>query len=88
MRLAPLDEAGLLKTGEPMHNVELYYRTLLASARAQVLNVDEEPIPGPDEAGELGCSLTSCPGGGSRITDCIVFGRIAGRNVAAEESWG
>jgi len=71
-----------------MHNVELYYRTLLASATAQVLNVDEEPIPRLFEVGELGCSSTFCPGDGSRITDCVVFGRMAGRNAAAEEPWG
>jgi len=79
---------GLLKTGEPMHNVELYYRTLLASARAQVLNVDEEPIPRLFEVGELGCSSTFCAGDGGKITDRIVFGRIAGEKAAAEEHWG
>jgi len=68
--LSLLDVAGLLKTGERMHNLELDYRTLLVSARGQALNVDEEPIPGPDEAGELGCSSTFCAGDGSRITDC------------------
>jgi len=76
-----------VKTGERIYDLGWYYRNLLASARAQVLNVDEEPIPGPDEAGELGCSSTFCAGDGSRITDCIVFGRIAGRNAAAEEPW-
>jgi len=87
MPLAPLDETALLKTGERLYGLERYYRTLLVSARAQVLNVDQEPIPMTYEAGERGCSSTFCAGDGSRITDCIVFGRIAGRNAAAEEPW-
>jgi len=83
-----LDETGLLKTGERLHDLEWYDKTLLASARAQVLNVDEEPIPRLFEVGELGCSSTFCAGDGGKITDRIVFGRIAGEKAAAEEHWG
>lgn len=82
-----MDEAAPLKTGEPMHHLEMYYRTLLASAGAQVLNVDEEPIAMTYQARERSCSSTFCPGGGSKITDRIVFGRIAGQNAAALEPW-
>ena len=87
MPLSLLDEAGLLKTGERLYDLERYYRTLLVSARAKVLNVDEEPILRLFEAGEPGCSLTFCAGGGSRIRDCMVFGRCAPQNAAAEEAW-
>ena len=87
MPLAPWDEAGLLNTGERLYDLGWYSRTLLVSARAQVLNVDEETIPVIYQARELGCSSTFCPGGGSKITDCMVFGRTAAQNAAAEEPW-
>jgi len=45
MPLAPWDEAGLLNTGERLYDLGWYSGTLLVSARAQVLKVDEEPIP-------------------------------------------
>jgi hypothetical protein len=82
-----LDEAGLLKTGQRIYDLERYYKTLLVSARAQVLNVDEEPIPRRYQVGEPGCSLTFCPGGGSKIRDCMALGRTAAQNAAAEETW-
>ena len=53
------------------------------NAKAQVINVDQEPIEGLFAAGEVvggihgACRLGSCA-----ITDCLVFGRIAGRNAA------
>jgi len=40
-----LDEAGLLKTGERLYDLGWYSGTSLVSARAQVLKVDQEPIP-------------------------------------------
>jgi len=76
-----------VETGEQLHNLEPHCRTLLASARARVLNVDEQPIPRLSEADDLGCASTFCAGDGSRITDCIVLGRIAAQNAAAEEPW-
>jgi succinate dehydrogenase/fumarate reductase flavoprotein subunit len=50
---------------------------------ARVINLDGEPISGLYAAGEVtggvhgACRLGSCA-----ITECLVFGRIAGRNAA------
>ncbi len=55
------------------------------NVRAQVINLDGHAISGLYAAGEVAggvhgaCRLGSCA-----ITDCLVFGRIAGRNAAAE----
>ena len=55
------------------------------NVRAQVINLDHRPIEGLYAAGEVtggvhgACRLGSCA-----ITDCLVFGRIAGRNAADE----
>ncbi|MBO6639926.1 MAG: flavocytochrome c [Roseitalea sp.] len=57
---------------------------------AQALDiVSNEPIPGLYMAGEV----TGGVHGASRLgscayADCLVFGRIAGQNAAAEEVWG
>ena len=53
--------------------------------KAQVINLDQEPVKGLYAAGEVtggvhgACRLGSCA-----ITECLVFGRIAGRNAAGE----
>ncbi len=55
--------------------------------RAQVINLDQEPVKGLYAAGEVtggvhgACRLGSCA-----ITECLVFGRIAGSNAASERS--
>ena len=55
------------------------------NVRGQVINLDAHPIRGLYAAGEVtggvhgACRLGSCA-----ITDCLVFGRIAGRNAATE----
>jgi len=55
--------------------------------RAQVINLDQEPMKGLYAAGEVtggihgACRLGSCA-----ITECLVFGRIAGSNAASEIS--
>jgi len=55
--------------------------------RAQVINLDQEPVKGLYAAGEVtggihgACRLGSCA-----ITECLVFGRIAGSNAASEIS--
>jgi len=57
------------------------------NARAQVLDLAQQPIQGLYAAGEVtggihgACRLGSCA-----ITDCLVFGRIAGKNAAAEKT--
>jgi flavocytochrome c len=55
------------------------------NVRGQVINVNHKPIKGLYAAGEVvggihgACRLGSCA-----ITDCLVFGRISGRNAAME----
>jgi len=55
----------------------------------RVMDIDGHPIAGLYAAGEItggvhgACRLGSCA-----ITDCLVFGRIAGRNAAAERVRG
>ena len=57
------------------------------NVRGQVLDLDQHPIHGLYAAGEItggihgACRLGSCA-----ITDCLVFGRICGRNAAAESA--
>ncbi len=57
---------------------------VLINTRAQVLNLSHEPIDGFYAAGEVtggihgACRLGSCA-----ITDCLVFGRIAGKNASS-----
>jgi flavocytochrome c len=55
--------------------------------KAQVMDLDQKPIKGLYAAGEVtggihgACRLGSCA-----ITECLIFGRIAGRNAASERS--
>jgi len=57
------------------------------NVRAQVINLDQEPVKGLYAAGEVtggvhgACRLGSCA-----ITECLVFGRVAGSNAASERS--
>lgn len=54
----------------------------------QVIDQDFQPIPGLYAAGEVtGGTHGAVRLGSCAITDCVVFGRIAGKNAAAEESW-
>ena len=56
--------------------------------KAQVLDPWDNPIPRLYSAGELGAIVGFLyQGSGDIGGDCIAFGRIAGRNAAAEEPW-
>ncbi|MFC1535015.1 FAD-binding protein [Thermodesulfobacteriota bacterium] len=55
---------------------------------AQVLNSFGEPIPRLYSAGELGSIHGFLYQGGGNIGECLAFGRVAGRNAAAEKPWG
>ena len=61
---------------------------LQINTKAQAISLSHEPITRLYAAGEVSggvhgaCRLGSCA-----ITDCLVFGRIAGKNAAAEKSW-
>ncbi len=51
---------------------------------ARVLDPDGRPIPRLYEAGELGSITGGLYQGGNSLSECIVFGKIAGRNAAGE----
>lgn len=53
---------------------------------AQVLNVDGKPIPRLYSAGELG-SMWGYLYASGNLSEALFFGRIAGRNAAAEKPW-
>lgn len=55
------------------------------NAEAQVLDAFGEPIPGLYSAGELGSLWGLIYQGAGNIAECMVFGRIAGQNAAAEK---
>ena len=53
--------------------------------RAQVLRPDDSPIPRLYSAGELGSIFGMFyPGGGGNLSECVVFGRIAGEHASQE----
>ncbi|MBU1206700.1 MAG: FAD-binding protein [Proteobacteria bacterium] len=54
---------------------------------ARVLNVGDRPIPKLYSAGELGSIYGFLYEGGGNTSECIAFGRIAGKNAAAEKPW-
>ena len=54
---------------------------------ARVLNHEGEPIPRLYAAGELG-SVLGLFYSVSSLTECLAYGRIAGRSAAAEKPWG
>lgn len=53
---------------------------------AQVISLSGEPIPHLYSAGEFGSITVKDYNGGGNIAECIVFGRIAGVNAAAEKA--
>ncbi|HBC08612.1 MAG TPA: FAD-binding dehydrogenase, partial [Rhodospirillaceae bacterium] len=55
--------------------------------KARVLRPDGTPIPRLYSAGELGSIYSYLYQGTGNIGECLAFGRIAGRNVAAETAW-
>jgi len=60
------------------------------NAKAQVLNQYDEVIPGLYAAGEATGGMWSAHGTYlpcTLVAACMTFGRIAGKNVAAENSW-
>lgn len=54
---------------------------------ARVLDYDGKPIPRLYSAGEMGSLWGILYEGGGNVAECLVFGRIAGRNAAAEKPW-
>lgn len=55
--------------------------------RGQIVRPDGSPIPRLYSAGELGSIYSYLYQGTGNIGECLAFGRISGRNAAAEVSW-
>jgi predicted oxidoreductase len=55
--------------------------------RAQIVRPNGTPIPRLYSAGELGSIYSYLYQGTGNIGECLAFGRIAGRNAAAEPAW-
>lgn len=55
--------------------------------KAQIVRPDGSPIPRLYSAGELGSIYSYLYQGTGNIGECLAFGRIAGRNAAAEQAW-
>jgi succinate dehydrogenase/fumarate reductase flavoprotein subunit len=60
---------------------------IAANARREVLDWEGKPVPRLFTAGEISSALKFVYQGGGNLTECIVFGRIAGRNAAAMAPW-
>ena len=61
---------------------------IAANAKRQVLDWKGRPIPRLYSAGEISSAFKFVYQGGGNLTECIVFGRIAGRNAAHEAAVG
>ncbi len=74
---APLYPGGPNTQGGPRRN-----------AQAQVVDPYGNPIPRLYSNGELGSIYGIQYPGGGNVGECMAFGRIAGKNAAAEKPWG
>jgi succinate dehydrogenase/fumarate reductase flavoprotein subunit len=55
--------------------------------RGQIVRPDGKPIPRLYSAGELGSIYSYLYQGTGNIGECLAFGRVSGRNAAAEAPW-
>ena len=55
--------------------------------RGQIVRPDGKPIPRLYSAGELGSIYSYLYQGTGNIGECLAFGRVSGRNAAAETPW-
>jgi hypothetical protein len=55
--------------------------------KGQIVRPDGTPIPRLYSAGELGSIYSYLYQGTGNIGECLVFGRVSGRNAAAETPW-
>lgn len=60
---------------------------IMANAEREVLDWEGKPIPRLYTAGEISSALKFVYQGGGNLTECIVYGRIAGKNAAALKTW-
>ncbi|NPD31200.1 flavocytochrome c [Eggerthellaceae bacterium zg-1084] len=91
-------DALVLKDAGPIENPPYYVSRLwpkvhhtmgglYTNLKSQVINQDFEPIPGLYAAGEIaGGTHGAVRLGSCAITDCVVFGRIAGKEAAKEDA--
>jgi succinate dehydrogenase/fumarate reductase flavoprotein subunit len=56
--------------------------------KGQIVRPDGTPIPRLYSAGELGSIYSYLYQGTGNIGECLAFGRVSGRNAAAEPPWG
>ena len=89
-----IQDGALPTQTPPFHVARLWPKAhhtmggLHTNTSTQVIDQDFEPIPGLYAAGEVtGGTHGAVRLGSCAITDCAVFGRIAGQNAAAEEPW-
>ena len=57
------------------------------NVKGQVMDPQDKPIPRLYAAGELGSMWGNIYQGATNNAECIVFGRIAGREAAKEKPW-
>ena len=87
LMLAPIADA-------PFYAVELSPSMLNTQGgprrneKGQIVRPDGMPIPRLYSAGELGSIYSYLYQGTGNIGECLAFGRISGRNAAAETAWG
>ena len=55
--------------------------------KGQIVRPDGTPIPRLYSAGELGSIYSYLYQGTGNIGECLAFGRVSGRNAAAETRW-
>ena len=60
---------------------------IAANAKREVLDWEGRPIPRLYTAGEISSALKFVYQAGGNLSECIVMGRIAGKNAAAEKPW-
>ncbi len=60
---------------------------IAANAKREVLDWTMKPIPRLYTAGEVSSALKFVYQSGGNLTECLIFGRIAGRNGAANTPW-
>ena len=56
--------------------------------RGQIVRPDGSPIPRLYSSGELGSIYSYLYQGTGNLGECLAFGRVSGRNAAAEAPWG
>jgi succinate dehydrogenase/fumarate reductase flavoprotein subunit len=60
---------------------------IACNARREVIDWGGNRIPRLFTAGEISSAFKFVYQGGGNLSECIVFGRIAGKNAAAEKPW-